>query len=66
MRWRLPNKLKYRSARVSDRRTRRSLTGQLRPSMPQKTHVGNGRSQGVADVTRRHNRGEETPERLKD
>src|SRR2546421_12229609 len=32
--------------------------GHLRPLMPQKTRVGNDRSQGTADVARRHNRNE--------
>src|SRR6202023_431837 len=33
--------------------------GQLRPFMPEKTHVENDRSQGKADVAHRRNRSEE-------
>src|SRR5437660_10640510 len=35
-----------------------SLTGHLRPCMPQKTRVGNDRSQSTTDVARRRNRNE--------
>jgi hypothetical protein len=59
MLWKSQSKLKYRSARVSDRRTRWSLTGQLQPSIPKENHAGDDRSQGEADVARRGKRGEE-------
>ena len=36
----------------------RPLAAHLRPLMPQKTRVGNDRSQGTADVARRRNRNE--------
>jgi hypothetical protein len=35
--------------------TFRPKSGQLLPFMPLITHIGNGRSQGTADVARRHN-----------
>ena len=56
MHWRSPSR--PRRSLVSDRRIRRSLTGHLRPFMPQKTRVGNDRSQSTTDVARRRNRNE--------
>jgi hypothetical protein len=47
---------------------RRALRGQLQPFTPSKIHTGNDRSQGIADVARRRERGEEIskadPQRL--
>src|SRR5438477_136981 len=39
-------------------RTHQSQNGHLRPFMPQKTRVGNDRSQSTTDVARRRNRNE--------